>query len=51
MCEPYSSSQMYDLLFRIRMEVMNGDKHEANRMLLSLSSVIYGEPDNEEEED
>lgn len=49
MCEPYNAREMADFLFRIRMEVMNGDKHEANRMLLSLSSVIYGEPDNEED--
>jgi hypothetical protein len=48
MCEPYNARQMADLLFAIRMEVMNGDKHEANRMLLSLSSVIHDEQNEEE---
>ena len=46
MCEPYSARQMSEMLFRIKMEVMNGDKHEANRLIDSLSAVIY---DNEEE--
>jgi len=41
MCEPYNAKEMSDMLFRIRMEVMNGDKHEANRMLISLSDLIY----------
>jgi len=48
MCEPYSPKTMAEYLLRIRMEVMNGDKHEANRMLITLSQVIYPEQEDEE---
>jgi len=48
MCEPYNAKEMAEYLLAIRMEVMNGDKHEANRMLISLSDVIYNDIDEEE---
>lgn len=41
MCNAYSPSEMYDILLRIRMEVMSGDKHEANRMLVLLQDLVH----------
>jgi hypothetical protein len=49
-CEPYNPTEMRDMLFNIRMEVLNGDKHEANRMLVSLIDVICPYQEEEEEQ-
>ena len=48
MCSIYTAKELSDILFRIRMEVMNGDKHEANRMLLLLQSLINPYDDDDE---
>ena len=47
MCNTYTPKELGDILLRIRMEVMNGDKHEANRMLLLLQTLVHPYDDDE----